>query len=383
MGRYADEHLVQHGREEKDGDARDKGAPPAPDHGRVDVASEVLRDGLVPRAPVGAEAGAVPPVVVERPVTEAHDLGEGVEERLEQGEEAGEPDDEGNGRQLHEALHNVGDVKRGNLVERVEKNGRSILRACEPDEDAQTKDLAQAFGDEDPPNLVGAWVGGLVDEGGRPPEVHEVAHRDVLGVRALLVDLGHGVELTLDGMEVGVTEVAVGECVRGRLEPDNDGMELGQSADQGVVNVEIHNERRDRQGERDVESVRPGDDLPCRLEPGALVMGRTRTAVFGLDARPARLVCGNEFDEIGGEEMAWDEKVEAQAKKDVRPAKVMAVETYQDAILRKMLDRGSQDSRVPIDGGETVPFAGFQSSNVGFPQLDMKRQHVNLSHEWP
>lgn len=50
-------------------------------------------------------------------------------------------------------------------------------------------------------------------------------------VGALFVDFGEGVELALDGVEVGVPKVAVGECVRGRLEPGDDGVDLSEGTD--------------------------------------------------------------------------------------------------------------------------------------------------------
>ena len=58
--RHADEELVEYGRDEKDGKAGDPVAPAAGTHRVVDVAAEELVDGLVPGAPVDAEAFAVP-----------------------------------------------------------------------------------------------------------------------------------------------------------------------------------------------------------------------------------------------------------------------------------------------------------------------------------
>lgn len=48
------------------------------------------------------------------------------------------------------------------------------MRAGYPDEDAQTENFGEALGDEGPSDAGGAGVDGLVDEGGRPPEVGEI-----------------------------------------------------------------------------------------------------------------------------------------------------------------------------------------------------------------
>lgn len=68
------------------------------------MALHELVDGFIPRAPVRADAIGVPPIAVEVAVTEAGDFGEGIEEGLEEREEAGEPDDEGDGGEFHEPL---------------------------------------------------------------------------------------------------------------------------------------------------------------------------------------------------------------------------------------------------------------------------------------
>ena len=61
------------------------------------MAAHEVVDGLVPGGPVLFEGDAVPPVVVEVAVAEAHDLGHEVEEGLEEREEGGEPDDQADG----------------------------------------------------------------------------------------------------------------------------------------------------------------------------------------------------------------------------------------------------------------------------------------------
>lgn len=138
------------------------------------MALHELIDGFVPGSPVGAYAVAVPPVAVEIAVAETGDFGEGVEEGLEEGEETGEPYDEGDGAEFHEALQDGDYFQRGHFVQRVAKEGGGVLCACYPDEDAKPEDLGETLGDEGPADAWRARVDGLIDEGGRPPEVNEV-----------------------------------------------------------------------------------------------------------------------------------------------------------------------------------------------------------------
>lgn len=74
-------------------------------------------------------------------------------------------------------------------------------------------------------------------------------------VGALGVQLGQGVELTPGRVEIGMAQVAVGECVRGRLEPDDDGVDFGQGADQRVVDVVVDHPRVEGEGGGHVDGV--------------------------------------------------------------------------------------------------------------------------------
>lgn len=145
MRRHTNEYLVQNGRDGKHGKTSRLVAPPPGAHRRVHMSFEVLIHGLIPRAPVHAQALAVPPLVVEGAVGEPRHLGQGVEEGLEEGKEARQPDDERNGGQLEQTLYYGRDVEGGDLVERVAQDGRGVLGACEPDEDAEAEDLAETL----------------------------------------------------------------------------------------------------------------------------------------------------------------------------------------------------------------------------------------------
>lgn len=179
----------------------------------------------------------------------------------------------------------------------------------------------------------------MVDEGGGPPEVDEVVDGDVGRVGPLLVDGGEGVELALDGVEVGVAEVAVGEGVRGGFEPDDDGVHLSEGADEGVVDVVVDDVGGEGQGGRDVDGVGDPDELPGRLEFQGLVEGGTGGAISLFDAlaRGAGLLGGDQLDEVGNDEVAGDEKVEEEAQLDVVSAEIMAADADEDAVLRGAL----------------------------------------------
>lgn len=59
-----------------------------------------------------------------------------------------------------------------------------------------------------------------------------------------------------------MSQVAVGVGVGGRLEPNDDGVELGQGADERVVDVEVDNDSGDGEREGDVDGVGPADEKP-------------------------------------------------------------------------------------------------------------------------
>lgn len=85
-----------------------KGAPSPAHQRREDMSPHEMVHGLIPRAPIGAHAGAVPPLRVELAVAEVHHFRERVEEGLEQGEETCKPDYERYRGELHDSLDDGG-----------------------------------------------------------------------------------------------------------------------------------------------------------------------------------------------------------------------------------------------------------------------------------
>ncbi len=88
---------MQEAREDKHHHTRCVRAPASSNERPVDMSPHEMVHGLIPRAPVHAHGGGVPPLGVELAVAEAHNLRQRVQGGLEDGEEAREPDDEGGG----------------------------------------------------------------------------------------------------------------------------------------------------------------------------------------------------------------------------------------------------------------------------------------------
>ena len=175
------------------------------------MATHKVIDGPVPGAPVGLQVGAIPPVSVEVAIAEHGEFGQGVHVGVEEGEEAGEPDDERDGGELHQAFDDGGQIQHGHLVEGVaEERGRVLCRG-QPDEDGEADNFEGSFQHEDDADVAGAGVDGLVDQGGGPPEVGEVLKGDVLRVGALQVHLWQ--EAWGCWVEHGVAKVAVREGI--------------------------------------------------------------------------------------------------------------------------------------------------------------------------
>ena len=74
------------------------------------MATHEIGDGLVPGGPVGADTTHVPPFTVKLAVAESQDLGQCVECGLEEGEEAAEPAEDGDGGEFHDALGDGGEI---------------------------------------------------------------------------------------------------------------------------------------------------------------------------------------------------------------------------------------------------------------------------------
>lgn len=106
-----------------------------------------------------------------------------------------------------------------------------------------------------------------------------------------------------------MAEVAVGKGVRGRLEPDDEGVGLAKGADERVVDVKVDDDGGDGEGEGDVEHVRPCDNDPGGVKLFAVFLRGTSGAILDALARAAGLLGGGELDEVCGQEVAGDNEV--------------------------------------------------------------------------
>ncbi len=134
--------------EDKDHRAGEPAAEATTDEGRVDVSTHEMVNGFVPGTPVSTHGRAIPPIGVEFAVAETHEFGQGVEDGLEDGEEARQPDDEGDGGEFHQTLDDGCDVQGFDFIQRVAEDRGGVLGAGEPDEHAEGEAFCQALGDE-------------------------------------------------------------------------------------------------------------------------------------------------------------------------------------------------------------------------------------------
>ena len=117
-----------------------------------------------------------------------------------------------------------------------------------------------------------------------------------------------------------MAEIAVRKGVGEDLEPDNDGVELADRPDEGVVNVPVYRHRRHQEAQRCIDGMRQRDVAPCRLYTPCYVQAvgplnglrswgarRTRAGVVLLPFRePNGAQClrgGSTLYDVGDEQM--------------------------------------------------------------------------------
>lgn len=104
----------------------------------------------------------------------------------------------------------------------------------------------------------------MVDESGSPPEVGKVSDGDVARVRTLRVEVWE--IRSRAGVEVSVAEVAVCEGIGAILEPDDDGVNLTDSAQERVVNVAVDCVSGNQKTNGCIDAVSPRNGVPGCLE---------------------------------------------------------------------------------------------------------------------
>ena len=63
-----------------------------------------------------------------------------------------------------------------------------------------------------------------------------------------------------------MTEVTIGECVRTVFEPDDDGVNFADGADEGMIDMIVDGIGGDEETECCVDAMGPGDGVPCCME---------------------------------------------------------------------------------------------------------------------
>lgn len=134
-----------------------------------------------------------------------------------------------------------------------------------------------------------------------------------------------------------MAQIAVGEGVRGGLEPDDNRVDFGESADEGVVDVVVYDNRGDEEAETCVEAVQPGDQLPRRAELLAFGFGGCWCIGAGspIACRKLRLsvLCRGELDDVCCEKMTGYYEEERGSDEEVLSFVVMASQAYENSIL--------------------------------------------------
>ena len=179
---------------------------------------------------------------------------------------------------------------------------------------------------ESPPDVRGARVDGLVDERWCPPEVAHILEVDVLGI-------GFG----LLGVQVGVSQVAVGESVGCAFEENDNGVHFAEGTDTWVVDIIVHVFSSDVEIRNRVDAVEESNRMPrriealqcCRILLGCVFLLFRRDLCMRSFCLPRR----NQLDEVRYEEMCRDKEVQEQACDYVRTSIIMATNADKDAVL--------------------------------------------------
>lgn len=179
---------------------------------------------------------------------------------MEESKEATQPAEYTDCRELHDTFEDCSKVQLQKLVQRVLQKRCCVLCASDPYNDTEPKHLQQASKHEAPTNVRGAWVDGLVNECGCPPEVAHVLEVDVFRIWARFVELRQW--LGLSGMQIRMSQVTVGEGVGRTLEKDDDSMHLAEGADAWVVDVVVDILGCNIQVRDGIDAVEEGNGVP-------------------------------------------------------------------------------------------------------------------------
>lgn len=110
-------------------------------------------------------------------------------------------------------------------------------------------------------------------------------------------------------------------------------MQLAERSNARVVNVIVDGKACDGEIESSVDGVGNGDKVPAELEVVYLLLSNSFCFILLLCPFPPGhgalgLLSGCELDDIGDEEVTWDEEIEDGSVHNILPAIVMAPYAY-------------------------------------------------------
>lgn len=304
---------MEEGRDGEDDNRRCESRVARGDHGKVDVAFEECINGRVPGLPVHAHRSGVPPGEVEATVTEIEDLGEGVEECVEEGVEHEKPNDDGCGREFEDTFEEATKGQFVKSTDRVLEGWGGVLFDEEVHHSEAGDNLKDALEEERGAEDGRARVRGLITEGRGEVEVSNVSWGDILRVvDFILISASVFLGILLDGdglddsgsggqgggsggavrgsvgggdgivmdlcqvrgrlfsrrgiLDVCIAEILVDEGKGNHLEEEDQTGHQTTHRQEGVEDHKVRHERRPTENQRDVRKVEPAHCLSVLLD---------------------------------------------------------------------------------------------------------------------
>lgn len=142
-----------------------------------------------------------------------------------------------------------------------------------------------------------------------------------------------------------MAEITVGKGIGARFQPDNNGVQLTEGANAGVMDPVIDDGRGHQEIQSSINAVSKGNEAPRAAELVACRLHVCRRLSFldPCDGTLGLLSCGK-LDDVCDEEMAWDQEVEDGAVDDVLAAIVVAADAYQDSVLSRSAEKGGGEA---------------------------------------
>lgn len=116
-----------------------------------------------------------------------------------------------------------------------------------------------------------------------------------------------------------MSQIPIGESVRAVLQPDDKRVDFRDCADQRMMDVRVHGDGRYKQAQCCIDTVRPRNYEPCRMERAAcpsvmVIFAVVRIPFHSADSSFGLLSCC-ELDDVGHEEMTGHKSIEHGSEK--------------------------------------------------------------------